>query len=52
MANPDMADFAWSPPRVLNIRGGVLYADRPLTRWEWVRVRVFRRRDPRLLARF
>jgi hypothetical protein len=34
----------------MKIIGGVLYVDRPLTRREWVKVNVFRRRDPRLLG--
>lgn len=46
----DMADAVWSTPRTLHFRSAILYVDRPLTRWEWVKVRVFRRRDPRLLG--
>jgi hypothetical protein len=46
--NIDAADISWSSSPTGDIRGMILYEDRPLTRWEWVRVRIFRRRDPRI----
>ena len=45
----DADDVVWTSPH-LNPAEYVVYADRALTTREWVRVHIFRRRDPRLLG--
>ena len=45
----DMADVTWSPVGGA-IRHITIYDDRPLTRWEWFRAKVLRRKgDPRIV---
>ena len=46
----DMAEVTWATPTSLTPVGWYFYIDRPLTRWEWVRVRILRRRDPRMIG--
>lgn len=48
----DAADAEWPSATISDgtFISLTVYDDRDLTRWEWIKVRVLRRRDPRLLA--
>jgi len=46
-----MDDISWSALSGDKLESYVIYVARELTRWEWMKVHVLRRRDPRVVAR-
>lgn len=48
----DPQDISWTSSKIANVIGAFYYVDRSLTRWEWLKVHVLRRPDPRLLGAY